>query len=1480
MISLGPSRPDNIRNVIIFLLVSVITVFAPSPALMGRESGKLVLPPNVYRAGDIGRLELEVLAKSGEIVKGLNILKQIVRDRGSLNNYEKYLYSRLLTKSGNFREARKIATKISKRENDGYLRYVAFAEIKVAEAALDEASSLYGAAGDAGFSGGYYLSALSEMQLGNHRKARVLLSLVDKESSFFGRSIEKQSKSYLSTREEGKASQLIEDSLPLLPSLASVDSSNLLILLAKIYINDNKYEEGLRTAERLARHIEVLEKKTDHYAETYKEIETFPALSRVINPYLSQEQCNWAEEDCQNLTRLYVGWKKNSILLNTLLSYQRTALIIRNSIQDDLSKIDRKIQALEKKREEINRAETVTDGTRERMNRVIDDYPTEALYLTDEKKNIYFNMQDQLKKIEQMDIYSAKIDTLIDRVKNNPLYEKMDVGKVTAQKKAISGFFRLIGEINRLKTKAGIIQVRLVNQLKEPIMAEFARLERKNDVVRRKIRKTSELLKSLESRLYLVKKFTLLQLDVTNPILKRIKSGILFTATIDQELKKQYREASYRPLQAIKLYFREKRALLHYLRGRAYLHADKMVGGRTPSSKIALYDRAFEELKTAIDLGIEKEYRSECFYALAEILMAREEENFARKMEAFLRREEKGEVGTEPLITYSESLSYFNKIIADYPDSAYYENALYSYAYAKNEMGMVDDGTKIYEELIRKFPRTRYADEINMRIGEYYFALEDFQRAENAYRKVVGKKNRELKATSKFKLGWALYNQERYEEAVPAFVVPLKIREEGQKPKFARLAAESLNMIARCYIEMGKIRMIGEALEKAGLGPLIPAALLEEEKILFETSRFDDALSLANTLRDDHPYSIEIIDSEDIAANSTLKLLKEEDGYRRYYDTILLFGPESEWFQKNADNGEWLLRARDRLEENLRVAAYFFYKKGKETGDERYYREGIEIFRNYLKTSHDSPYATDIRYNLAHSLFEVGSYKSASRIFEIISSTDRTGKLGESALYMAVQCAKALYEPDHSDSVAEIIRITRGYLESFPEGERKAEITSDLASALFNGGMYEQTIAVTSDLEKETKEPELLSLALRLRGESYFHLGKFGKAEEAFRRLLTVMRDEKDKGKKSITKYIAFSIYKHAQRLRKNDDLSLAAKEYLRLFDEFPDLDFSPIAALEGGKALNDMGKWKEGKKIFEKVATAYAGSTYEKEARRQIALISEKIGDLQEAAKNYRLIGQYMEQDPEGATYLKKAASLLFEMGSYEDAGNTFARLESNRQITTGLKIEAAYFSGVSFIKFGDRKKGIAYLNRAVLLSKSAPGNDKNIYFASLSQLEITMTDFDEYRNIKIREPFEDTFSRKEKGLNNLLDSYVDIAKYGIPETLSASLYQIGEAYEEFRNAILSAPIPPGLSSVEQEEYIFLLEEKAAPYEEEAAKSHAKNVKKAAKVGYVNSWVRKSWDKLKEMRGATFGRKPANPLIIVPKGSGDHSLSLREVKK
>ena len=98
---------------------------------------------------------------------------------------------------------------------------------------------------------------------------------------------------------------------------------------------------------------------------------------------------------------------------------------------------------------------------------------------------------------------------------------------------------------------------------------------------------------------------------------------------------------------------------------------------------------------------------------------------------------------------------------------------------------------------------------------------------------------------------------------------------------------------------------------------------------------------------------------------------------------------------------------------------------------------------------------------------------------------------------------------------------------------------------------------------------------------------------------------------------------------------------------------------------------------------------------------------------------------------------------------------------------------------------------------------------------------------------------------------------------------FQMGRAIEDYRDSMIHSERPKELSNEELEEYNFLLEEKAYPYDDQAVKTYNRSIEAAIKNMIFNEWMDKSLKRLVDLRPALYKReikeKELKPVFIKP---------------
>ncbi len=237
-------------------------------------------------------------------------------------------------------------------------------------------------------------------------------------------------------------------------------------------------------------------------------------------------------------------------------------------------------------------------------------------------------------------------------------------------------------------------------------------------------------------------------------------------------------------------------------------------------------------------------------------------------------------------------------------------------------------------------------------------------------------------------------------------------------------------------------------------------------------------------------------------------------------------------------------------------------------------------------------------------------------------------------------------------------------------------------------------------------------------------------------------------------------------------------------------------------------------------------------------------------AAKFYEDASTAALKQADAKALIFAAAALYGENADYLSAEAVLSKYLSGADISVGDEADAAYRLGRIQLNAGKKKEGMAALSKLTALK----GRIEDRLFAKAKALLLKESQH-AYLDIKLAQPFEETLQKKTLSLNSYLNDYSEIARYKIPELLPDVFYQMGFLLENFRDSMIKSERPQGLTKEETDEYNFLLEEKAYPYDEQAVKAYEKCVDVARKNRLRDEWVMKCHDRLSDLRPALYKR-------------------------
>lgn len=895
-----------------------------------------------------------------------------------------------------------------------------------------------------------------------------------------------------------------------------------------------------------------------------------------------------------------------------------------------------------------------------------------------------------------------------------------------------------------------------------------------------------------------------------------------------------------------------KERSLHHLAGRAAAEwllegAAARTGDASPPSP-GLLTEAIRHLEASLPpSGEAAPYTDESLFALG-----------ALRFEEAEQRRYGGKEGERRNPDFSVPAAYFQRLVAGFPESPYSEPARYGHALCLQEAGAEDNAVRVLEGLLARYPATRYADEANLRIGEYRFDRSDYPGAEAAYRGVRDTAPAELLTTARFKLGWSRFLQGRPGDSVPTFLEAALLSSGATRT--GGLREEALKMTARSLVDAGMDREAEEIVARRGAKSLGPALLLEVQNLLDAQNRYEEAAATATRLGAAYPAAAERLDSEEAAAAALRKQKKDDESMLRRASFSAQFGPGSAWRSAPGRSAAEIARADGMTMEGLAAAGFHFHAISRERppGDRP---RVLAIYDTYLARFPSSDKAGEVTYQRAWLLYEANRKPEALSAFQS-AARHPAGTRVEASRYMAVQCAKDLSSPGNAALDSEIVRLAREYEAALPKGDRLFLVRLDRAGAHFRRKEWAEAADAATQAGGIASGAPDRRAAYRIAGESHFEGGRYPEAEKAFRKVL--QEDPPPAERAEIEKWVGFSIFRTAETLPPGRGAEAGAL-FLRIPAEFPRLPIVPEARFRAGDAYAGIGKDNEAIGAFLPVESDPASSPLAVEAARRLAVLFERSGNpLPAAERHVRLSG--LEREDEGrGRYLHHAAELFSRGKDEARSRKAYADVSGLAGVPAEIRVESLFRAGESARTEGKPQEADDYYSHAVRIHRETGGAAAAIAGRALFQLAEFR--YAAYLALRIAPPLEATFARKQEALTRCVDLYAEAVRVGGDRTASASLHRIGEGLEDFRAAILASPPPSGLTSVEKEEYMFLLEERAAPIEGRAVESYRSNLLRAAAGDHFDPSVGKSRERLRALRPAVFGRSAefAFPVMSVP---------------
>jgi tetratricopeptide (TPR) repeat protein len=349
----------------------------------------------------------------------------------------------------------------------------------------------------------------------------------------------------------------------------------------------------------------------------------------------------------------------------------------------------------------------------------------------------------------------------------------------------------------------------------------------------------------------------------------------------------------------------------------------------------------------------------------------------------------------------------------------------------------------------------------------------------------------------------------------------------------------------------------------------------------------------------------------------------------------------------------------------------------------------------------------------------------------------------------------------------------------------------------------------------------------------------------------------REKDRPLLEKALASALYKQAEELRNQGKLSDAAQVFTRVGLEVPDTATAPVALYDAASVYTQLGDRDKAIQVYRILSQKYPDSPYVETSLVHWAELLRDQGSYLESARTFEKAASSSGRDQtvrESASFL---AGLLYEKaGDWESAQKAFARYR-NAFPDGNRVVEAVFRAGKVREHLPDPGGALDYYREVVSLQQRLRNPAPEVItLAAQAQFAIAEERKVRFEEVRLVSPLEKNLGRKKTLLKEALEGYTATAKYKISEMTTASAYRMGEILEHFRDALLTSERPRDLKPEQLEQYDFLLEEQAYPFEEKAVNAYESNVRRAQETGTFDRWVQESYGRLAVLLPAQYQRR------------------------
>lgn len=805
--------------------------------------------------------------------------------------------------------------------------------------------------------------------------------------------------------------------------------------------------------------------------------------------------------------------------------------------------------------------------------------------------------------------------------------------------------------------------------------------------------------------------------------------------------------------------------------------------------------------------------------------------------------------------------------IKDYPKAKHNDVTLYQLAKAYDQQDDYEQTHEALKQLAQDYPKSIYYLEAQFRLAEYAFSAKQYPQAEDKYTEIIiAKNNAVFYEKSLYKRGWARFKQEFYIEAADDFVQVINFNDFQQ---YEQLTASQRSLFDEYFRAMG--------LSFSYLGGAEPLNLYFKQTehvnnlyyiysslsdTFLKQQRYNDAVSTLDSYIDQYP------DSE-FSAQASLKMVdiwrqagfveQRKAAFEQFYAD---YQPSSSyWLNKKSRYKKRYEMIKLALKNHILVETATYHKKyqqGKLPAD---FTRAERWYKNYLSHFYAYSRQDNIHFLFASLYLQHKDEKLAFKHYQL-AGFDEQIITNKDAAYQAITLADNLLAAAKNPKsqavwLSRFIESSILYAQQYPTDKHTIKVIARASDIAYSNKRFSDTI-VLAELVISDKNSKLISNINMVRAHAYFQTKQYLAAEHSYFSLVN-NPELIPKDKTSATEGLALAIFYQGSRAAEQKEMQLAIEHYARISLLTPKSTTAASGLFDAIALSIQSEQWlpaidyikrfrklyphhKKSNDIAKKLSVAYLNSKQNIAAAKELEKLSSR-----ENSKAYKM------------------ASLLKAAELYQTNNDTLSAIRSlKKYIKTYPQPFTPYFEAMYtltqlYTETNELNKGLFWHKKILAADKRTPNSAKNEqakFIASNAAIALARHENQLFSKVKLVRPLKKNLKRKKQSMLASVNYYARASSYGVAETATEATYAIATIYNDFSQALLTSEVPKHLNDDEQEQYLFLLEDQAFPFEEKAIEFYEVNLAYTQDDIY-DQWIKKSHQALQHLFPIRYQREP-----------------------